>query len=212
MSKKPGLKGIMLTLTLSRIAPQTRTIITSLLLIEIGTTFGTSIGVTNQMKSVNSLLAIASALAMGVLSVRIKQRTLLIAGLSLCIISCVGCFIAPSFTVLVVVFTLGGIGANMIFPMSSSLIGQHIPREGRTNAISYLMAGNALIYLVGMPLVNYIGDWRRAFMLFSLPLLLLSVVMGIILIPKEKTQQMSIDIFEGYKGIFSNVCGCQSYR
>lgn len=204
MSKKLGAKGIMLTLTLSYIAPQTSTLLTSLLLIEIGTTFGTSIGVTNQMKSVNSLLGIASALVMGVLSVRIKHRNLLITGLSLCVISCIGCCMAPSFAMLVVVFALGGIATNMIFPMSTALIGQHIPREGRTNAISYLMAGNALLYLVGMPLVNYIGDWRRSFMFFSIPILLISVVMSWILIPREITLIQSIDIFEGYKGIFSN--------
>jgi predicted MFS family arabinose efflux permease len=88
--------------------------------------------------------------------------------------------------------------------MSTALIGKHIPREGRTNAISYLMAGNALLYLVGMPLVNYIGDWRRSFMFFSVTILLISVVMSWILVPREETLIQSIDIFEGYKGIFSN--------
>jgi predicted MFS family arabinose efflux permease len=100
MSQELGGKrtGILLTLTLSRIAPKTRSLLTSLLLIEIGTTFGTPVGVTNQMTSVTSLLGIAMALLMGILSVRIKHRNLLLAGLSLCIISCIGCARADGFS------------------------------------------------------------------------------------------------------------------
>ena len=122
-------------LTASRISPVARGLLTSLLLIEIGQTFGTSIGVTNQIKTVNSFVAIISALAMGLLSVRMRHKTLLVAGLALSVITTLGCFFAPSFITLLIVFSLGGWAANMIFPMTTAIMGANIPREDRSKAM-----------------------------------------------------------------------------
>ena len=77
MTTKSGGKLLLPALTISRIAPQARGLLTSLLLLEIGQTYGTSIGITNQIKTANSFLAIFSALAMGILSVKTpNHRTL----------------------------------------------------------------------------------------------------------------------------------------
>jgi predicted MFS family arabinose efflux permease len=92
----------------------------------------------------------------------------------------------------------------MIMPMCTSLIGQHIPRDERTNAISYLMTGNALLYLIGMPLCNYIGDWRQSFIYFSIPVLLLSLILVTFFIPRHESIRHSSDVLEGYKGVFSS--------
>ncbi|NYT16251.1 MAG: MFS transporter [Methanomassiliicoccales archaeon] len=175
-----------------------------MLLIEIGQTFGTSVGMTNQMKSATSFLAIISGLTMGLLSVRFKHRTLLLTGLLLCIISTLGCYFAPTFIFLVVFFAIGGIAQTMILPMATALIGQHVPRDQRANALGYLMAGNALLYLIGMPYVNYLGDWRKAFLLFSLPLILISLLLSLLYIPRLETSPQRMDITAGYRGILSN--------
>jgi predicted MFS family arabinose efflux permease len=195
---------ILPSLTISRLSPQARTLLTSLLLIEIGQTFGTSVGMTNQMKSVTSFLAIISGLTMGLLSVRFKHRTLLLTGLFLCIISTLGCFFAPTFIFLVVFFAIGGIAQTMILPMATALIGRHVPRDQRANALGYIMAGNALLYLIGMPYVNYLGDWRKAFLLFPLPLILISLIASLLYIPRLETSPQRMDILAGYKGILSN--------
>jgi predicted MFS family arabinose efflux permease len=92
----------------------------------------------------------------------------------------------------------------MVFPMASALIGHHIPIERRTNAISYLMAGTALLYLIGMPLINYLDDWRHSFLIVSTSLLILSLVLTIVYIPSEETVQRSSDVLAGYKGVFSS--------
>src|SRR4030042_2143398 len=112
-------------LTLSRTSPQARALLTSLLLIEIGETFGTSVGVTNQINTVNSVMAIVAALIVGIISIRYSYRTLLITGLMLSIVSLLGCCYAPSFLTLLAVFSLGGFATNMIVPMTTALIGEH---------------------------------------------------------------------------------------
>jgi len=87
MGAQPKRSLLLPALTMSRISPQARGLLTSFLLIEIGQTYGTSIGVTNQIKTLNSFVAIISALAMGVLSVRMKHKTLIVAGLALSVVT-----------------------------------------------------------------------------------------------------------------------------
>jgi len=204
LSKSTNGKLILPALTMSRIVPQARNLLTTFLLIEIGQTYGTSIGLTNQIKTFNSIAAVLAALTMGFLSVRYKQRTLLMVGLSLSIISVIGCYSAPSFITLVIMYSLGGVAGNTILPMTTSLLGEHVPREDRTKSLGWLMAGPAALYIVGYPLVNYIDDWRLSFLLFVLPIILVALLLTIIGVPKHQSTPPRTDILAGYKGILSN--------
>jgi predicted MFS family arabinose efflux permease len=192
------------TLTISRISPQARSLLTTLLLIEIGQTYGLSIGVTNQIKTFNSFAAIFAALLMGFLSVRFRQRTLLIAGLALSVFTTLGCYLAPSFPILIIFYSLGGIAANTIFPMTTALLGEHIPLSERTRALGWLTAGPAAIYVLGYPIVNYIGDWRRAFLIFALPIILVALLLSFVGLPSTELTTRREDILAGYKGVLAS--------
>ena len=152
----------------------------------------------------NSFVAIISALAMGVLSIRMKHKNLLLTGLALSVVTTLGCCIAPSFITLMIAFSLGGWAANMIFPMTTAIMGATIPREGRSKAMGWLIAGPAACYLIGFPIVNYIGDWRQSFLFFALPIILVALILTLIGIPHSETVNPRSDILSGYKGIFSN--------
>jgi len=204
LGKSTNGKLILPALTMSRIVPQARNLLTTFLLIEIGQTYGTSIGLTNQIKTFNSIAAVLAALTMGFLSVKYKQRTLLMVGLSLSIISVIGCYSAPSFITLVIMYSLGGVAGNTILPMTTSLLGEHVPREDRTKSLGWLMAGPAALYIVGYPLVNYIDDWRMSFLLFVLPIILVALLLTTIGVPKHQLTAPRTDILAGYKGILSN--------
>ena len=56
-------------------------LIISMSLIEVAAAFGVSVGLSGQIRSIGSVLAIAVALAMGVLSVRYSYKSLLLGGL-----------------------------------------------------------------------------------------------------------------------------------
>jgi len=173
-------------------------------LIEISQTYGLSVGMTNQIKTFNSFVAILAALAMGVLSVRIRHRTLLIAGLALSVFTTLGCYLAPSFPVLIVCYSLGGLAANTIFPMTTALLGEHVPLSERSKALGWMLAGPAAIYVVGYPIVDYIGDWRRAFLLFALPIILVALLLTFTGIPSTESKSRKEDIMAGYKGIIAS--------
>jgi predicted MFS family arabinose efflux permease len=201
-SKTGGL--ILPALTLARTSPQARALLTSLLLIEIGQTYGTTIGVTNQINTANSVVAIIAALVMGLLSVKYRNRSLLLIGVILSIVSIVGCYFAPNFLSLLLIFSLGGFAANMITPMSTSLLGDYFPPSERSKVMGWLLAGPAFLYVIGYPIGNYLGDWRKAYMWFALPILLLTFIVCYIGIPKTEKPRQSGDILAGYKGIIGN--------
>ena len=191
-------------LTISRVSPQARTLLTGLLLIEIGQTYGTSVGLTNQLGTVNSAVAVIAALLMGVLSVRIKHRSLLITGLFLSVITTLGCYYAPSFAFLLLAYSVGGLASTMITPMTTALIGEHVRLEERSQALGWLMMGPAALYIVGYPLVNHIGDWRQAFLLFVLPIILIAMLLTVMGLPSSESMPRKSDILAGYKGIFTS--------
>jgi DHA1 family inner membrane transport protein len=201
-----SVRGLLIlpALTLARTSPQARTLLTSLLLIEIGETFGTSIATTNQINTINSVMAIIAALIVGIISIKYTYRTLLIIGLLLSIVSVLGCCYAPSFLSLVIIFSLGGFATNMITPMTSSLIGEHVPQEKRTHAMGWLMAGPAAIYIIGYPIGNIIGNWKDAYFLFAFPVILISLILIILSVPNTELRSPVSDYFQGYKEILKS--------
>jgi len=72
-------------------------VLTALLLIDIGNTFNTSVGITGQINTSYSAAAFVSAILMGALSIKFKHKSLLLAGLLLIVLSSIGCCLAFGF-------------------------------------------------------------------------------------------------------------------
>jgi predicted MFS family arabinose efflux permease len=195
---------ILPTLTIARISTQTRLLLTSFLLIEIGQTYGTSIGVTNQINSINSLLSIIAALSLGALSVRYEYKTILVSGIVISILAAAGCCIAPTFISLVTLFALGGVAGTIITAITTALIGVHIPSEKRSQALGWLLGGPAIIVLIGFPIINYIADWRKSFQFFVIPVYLFALLLSYYSIPSSSTSKAKTDFLAGYRKIFSS--------
>lgn len=196
-------------LMLARFATQPSGLITGLLLIEIGNTFGTQVGITGQIRAISSTIALIFALLMGMLSVRFRKKSLLMIGLLCYVVSALGCSIAPNFNMMILTFSLSGIGMATVRPMASALAGEHIPLERRAKAIGWILAGGSISYLVGAPVISYIegiGDWRMTFLGFMFPVSLLTMVVAYVGIP-TKNEKMSVmsgdwEFLEGFKRVF----------
>jgi len=203
--RNPNEQGLIYSaLTISRLSTGARGLLTGLLLIEISQSFDTTIAIANQMNTANSLIAIVTAIGMGIISLRYNHRTLLITGLVLSLVSTLGCFYAPTFLTLVIIYSLGGLAASIIFPMTTALLGEYVLQENRSKVLGWMMAGGAALYTVGYPIVNYIGDWRNAFLYFALPLIVISLLLCIKGLPESNSRNENSDMFAGYRGIFSN--------
>jgi DHA1 family inner membrane transport protein len=169
----------LLSLVVSNFATGVLPLLVSLLLLDIGNTFKTSVGVTSQMNTVYSIIAVLFALLTGALSIRFKHKSLLLVGLMLATLSALGCALASNFPMMLAFYAVGGAGYVMVSPMSIALVGEHLELEKRANAVGWIVGGGALVYFLGPPiaLAASFGSWHFSVLAFVVPVLLTSLVL-----------------------------------
>jgi DHA1 family inner membrane transport protein len=180
----------------------------ALLLIDIGTTFNTSVGVTGQINTSYSIAAFIIALLMGVLSVRFKHKSLLLAGLLLIGISALGCFWASDFAMMMIFYSISGIGYAMVNPMTFALIGENLPLEKRPKAVGWVVAAGALVYVVGAPIIallSGLGGWRLPLLEFVIPVLFVSLCLAFFGLPSVFTGRQDIVSWTAYLKSFKEI-------
>jgi DHA1 family inner membrane transport protein len=137
------------SLVLSRFALQPGSLLISLLLIDIGGTFGLPVGVVGQLRTAASVVGVVFALLMGALSIRYRHKSLLMVGLLIVIVSSIGNALSTTFSMMLIFNSLAAIGAAMSAPMTVALVAELLPLERRSGAIGWVIAGQSLAYLIG---------------------------------------------------------------
>jgi DHA1 family purine base/nucleoside efflux pump-like MFS transporter len=185
-------------------------VVVSLLLIDIGETFGVSEGVMGQINTLYSIMAVVFALLMGIFSLRFKHKSLLLIGLLFIGISALGCLVAADFSGMLVSYSLSGLGWAMVSPMCVTLIGEHFSLEKRASAIGWIVAGGALSFVIGAPIIASIaslGGWRLTIIGFVIPILLASLLFAFISLPSiSHSHQPTVDgktYLKSFKGVLS---------
>jgi DHA1 family purine base/nucleoside efflux pump-like MFS transporter len=209
--KKESLGRLFLpSLALSYFATGPLGVVVSLFLIDIGETFGVSEGIMGQINTLYSIVAVVFALLMGILSLRFKHKHLLLTGLLFISISALGCLVAPNFILMLVSYSISGLGWAMVSPMCVTLIGEHFSLEKRAGAIGWIIAGGALSYAIGSPVIALaasLGGWRLAILGFVIPVLLASLLLAFISLPSiSRSHQSTVNgktYLRSFKGILS---------
>ncbi|MBC8225441.1 MFS transporter [Candidatus Bathyarchaeota archaeon] len=206
----PG-RMVLPSLVISRFATMPPGIVTGLLLIDIGESFGQAVGVTGQVGTAASIVGVLSALLISALSLRFRPKSLLIGGLGLLVASTAGCILAPSFTVLLAVYALTGMAGSLVGPMAFTLVAEHFPPEQRANALSWIIAGMSGAHLVGAPIIGYISGfvgWRGSFLWFVLPVSMLGLFLAVRFVPSGQENKgergEGAGLMEGFKGVLTN--------
>ncbi len=214
-TRDPG-RLLLPSLFLTSFVVGTPALLVGLLLIDIGQDFGfigTSIGVMGQIRTVAMLVGAITAVLMGAWSVRFNHKSLLYLGLIFLGISAVGCALAVNFPMMLITFSLAGIGRAMVWPMTFSLVGEYFSLEQRPRAIGWLLSGAALTFFIGSPVIGFIvglefGGWRLAFFGYMLPVSLLSLMLVIKKVPAPVRSSHSPkgpeQYVEGFKGVLAN--------
>jgi predicted MFS family arabinose efflux permease len=197
------------SLTFSRLNMTPPRNVAGLLLIDIGITFGCSVGVMGQMRTLSSAMALIFALVMGVLSVRYSHKKLLLAGLIFYAISALGCFLSYNFSGMVLMYSMSGIGLAMASPMAFALVGELLPLDKRSRATGFIFAGTAFSSVIQFQLIRYIeavGGWRLVFIGFVFPLAVLSLFLAYLGIPPtpQDLSDSGSDFFKGFREVLSN--------
>ena len=193
-------------IVLSRFAAQPPGIITGILLIDIGMSFGVPVSIMSQIRTSASILSMVFALLLGALCTRVKHKTLLLTGLALYIFSAVGCFLAPNYTVMLLSYAIVGIGSALVHPMAATLIGEHFSLEERPSAFGW-SARARIAFLLGSPVVSYIvgiGGWRLTFLGFMLPIVLISFIVVYFAVPLRPPSAQNTNPLGGFVEIIAN--------
>ena len=133
-------------------------LVTSLLLVEIAASFGVDVGVVGQLRTGSFITSIVLALLVSALSVRFRLKSLLVAGIATMMVSALGCFLAPSFVLLLSAYALSGMSTAIMRPMTSALVGRLFSVDQRPTVLGYLSVGGSTAYLLGSALMGVIAD------------------------------------------------------
>lgn len=209
--ENPG-RIVLPSLVLSRFATGPPNVLTGLLLIDIGNTFGQAVGVAGQIRTAANLVGVASALLISALSLRFKPKSLLLWGLALLVASTAGCALAPSFSFLLAVYALTGMAGSFVGPMALTLVAEHFPPEQRANAVSWIIAGMSAAHLVGAPIIGYISGfvgWRGSFLWFVLPVALIGLFLAGRFVPSGQRSNMEdrgsgTGLKEGFRAVLTD--------
>jgi len=185
-------------------------VLAALLLVDIGNTFNTKVGVASQINTAYAIAAVVFALLTSLLSVKFKHKSLLLAGVLLMTASVLGCYFARDFTSLLLFYSISGAGYAIVNPMTFAIVGEHLHLEKRASAIGWVVAGGALVYVVGAPTIAFmsgLGGWRFPLSAFVLPVLLISLLIGFVGLPSaSRNRDISADTVTSlnFKEIFLN--------
>ena len=205
----PG-RMILFSLLLSRFATASPGALLGLLLIDIGRDFNRPVGVMGQIQAVSSVVAVVFALLMGIISVKYNQRKLILVGLLAYNIATLGCGLSPNYAIMLLLYSLVGIGSAMVLPMTMTIVTDLYSPEKRGSILGYLMASLSISFIIGAVIIGYIGElfgWRMAFLGYAFPLFLLSLFLCIYSLPLKIGGDHKIegdDYLIGFKAIRKN--------
>lgn len=198
-------KTFVAALVLANLVTAIPILVTSLLLIEISRTFRIEIGAANQLPTVASTTSLIMGLLMGGLSIRFNHKSLYLVGLAFLCLSSLGCYLSPSFIVLLLAFAVYGISRAMVRPIGQALIGRFVSLQQRPTITGYHIAGMASAYLVGSSLTNVISDWRLMFLVLILPLTSVTFVLALKGVPSTpKSDSSSQQYQQAFKAVLFN--------
>jgi DHA1 family purine base/nucleoside efflux pump-like MFS transporter len=196
----------LIALTFSGFTASIASMLSGLLLIDIGTTFNVAVGVAGQICTGSFLVSIIFALLTSLFSLIFDHKKILQLGIMAYTVAAIGCYLAPNFNFMMVSFSLTGIGYALATTMIFTLTGL-FPPERRGEAIGYIIAGMSGSYLVGALVVPYlqgIGGWRYAFIGYLLPSSVLALVVVTFAVPQGSRNVGEVKLSEGFRNIFVN--------
>jgi len=198
------------SLYVSQLSTRPAGILMGFILLEVAQTFGTTVGIAGQIITAASLAGMIVSPFLAALSIKYRPRTLLLAGVALIAVSALGCSFAPSYAIMLLFYSLSGLGAAMVTPMIMTIIGERLPEERRARTIGRVYATTPILStLMGFTITWIISSgWQTAFLFFILPITIACLALAIVGLRKtadsEPRQATSKSISGGFRDILGN--------
>ena len=201
---------VLISLVLARFATASPGAIIGLLLLDIGLDFDLQVGLMGQIQTVSSIVSFVFAFLMGVVSVKYEHRKLLLVGLLSYCVASLGCGFSQDFAMMVLFYSLVGMGGAMVLPMTMTLVTELYSPEKRGSVLGYLMATISISFIACTVIIGYISElfgWRLAFLGYALPLFLVSLLLALFSLPSTGGGSQAAgggDLLDGFKAIRAN--------
>jgi DHA1 family inner membrane transport protein len=131
----------------------------------IAADFSTSVPVVANLFSIQAVTWGTASLIAGTLSDRLGRRLILAAGIALLGLTRLGFAASHSYAELVVWQLVSGVGGGAFMGTVFAAVSDHVPAGARGRALSWVITGQSLALVVGVPAVTLIGSlagWRGA--------------------------------------------------
>lgn len=179
-----------------------------LLVTDIAREFNIPVGVAAQLATLNTLGEFAIAFLIGFLAIRFKHKSLLLGGVLLVAISAIGSFLSPNLGFLLFFFALEGIGSVIVGVMGTTLIGNSLPLNEKSKALSYVFVATAVTAIIGFLAMGSVAEatgWRSVFLFFTLPVAVFAIGLAFLGIPSRAHQETPYSGIKSYKSAFKQV-------
>jgi predicted MFS family arabinose efflux permease len=182
------------------------TIVIAPVLTQIAGEFDVSTGTAGLLVAAFGAPGVVVALIIGPFSDRFGRKRFLVIGSA-----CMGIFtllaaFATSFAVLIALRVIAGIGAALIFPNVSAMIGDNFPYRDRGRAMSTVIGFNTMASIVGVPTAGIVAEatsWRLSLALVGALCVAATVLLYFLLRPAQVSMSDS-RFFDVYRDIFRN--------
>ncbi len=180
------------------------TVVIAPVLTQIAGEFDISTGTAGLLVAAYGAPGILVSLLIGPYSDRFGRKRFLIAGSA-----CMGLFtllasFATSFPALIALRVVAGVGAALIFPNVSAMVGDNFPYRDRGRAMSTVIGFNTMASVIGVPSAGIIAEatsWRVSLALVGSLCLAASLLLYFLLRPAQ-VHVSAGKFFELYRGIF----------
>lgn len=140
------------------------------------------------LSSVATFAAALAALVWGSLADRLPRVRLFVTAVLVAELGCLGIALADTWTQLVVLRALTGLGLGGAVPVAFALVSDLVPRERRSFSISVLWTALGMGIIIGVVVAGQLGPvygWRLPFVVVAVPNLILGLLF-LLLIPEPR--------------------------
>ena len=149
----------------------------------------TSLPAVANLFSIQAVTWGVASLIAGTLSDRLGRRTILVAGIALLGMTRLGFAASHAYSQLVIWQLVSGVGGGAFMGTVFAAVSDHVPAGGRGRALSWVITGQSLALVVGVPIVTVIGalaGWRGAIAVHGATVILTAVAVWFAVPPDPK--------------------------
>jgi predicted MFS family arabinose efflux permease len=155
----------------------------------IATDLASSLPAVANLFSVQAVMWGMASLIAGTLSDRLGRRAILVAGIALLGFTRLGFAASHSYSQLVMWQLVSGVGGGAFMSTVFAAVSDHVPAGARGRALSWVITGQSLSLVVGVPVVTLIGSmagWRGAIAVHGAAVVLTAVAAWFAIPPDPK--------------------------